>query len=98
MTHQTSQRKRLFTRLIERDGAGCHYCGEPLLANKHVDFNPQGISVDHIVPQIEGGGDDIENLVLACRRCNGQKKTKHYHEFRLAKETDGILLFLMGDR
>ena len=30
-------------------------------------------TVDHIIPQSLGGSDEIENLALACRRCNERR-------------------------
>lgn len=36
---------------------------------------------DHIVPYSKGGGDDLDNLVAACRKCNCRKGTKSYDEF-----------------
>jgi 5-methylcytosine-specific restriction endonuclease McrA len=44
----------------ERDGYICGYCGD--------DIGP--MHVDHIVPLIQGGSNDIENLITACRECN----------------------------
>lgn len=38
--------------------------------------------VDHIVPVAAGGGNELENLATACRRCNRQKKDKNAAEFR----------------
>lgn len=29
--------------------------------------------VDHIVPKSKGGGDNLDNLILACERCNERK-------------------------
>lgn len=31
---------------------------------------------DHIEPSSKGGSDDLDNLVLACDECNGQKKAR----------------------
>lgn len=90
-----SERERLIQRLIHRDGDHCHYCGIKLEGNVPQVFNPNGISVDHVIPQVQGGKSRIENLVLACRRCNREKMTAHYHEFRFAKETDLVLRFIM---
>jgi 5-methylcytosine-specific restriction endonuclease McrA len=44
-----------------RDNNTCAYCG------KHGD------TVDHILPQAQGGPDSWENTVCACTRCNGEK-------------------------
>lgn len=45
-----------------RDKDTCRYCG----SKDHP-------SIDHIVPLVQGGGNELENLVIACRRCNSVK-------------------------
>lgn len=32
-----------------------------------------GATIEHIVPQTHGGTDDLQNLALACARCNSLK-------------------------
>lgn len=49
--------------LVERDGAGCFYCGH------------HATTVDHVVSRAAGGLDDIGNLVLACTSCNWLKSS-----------------------
>jgi HNH endonuclease len=51
----------------ERAGYLCEYCHslELLSANR--------FTIDHIVPRSLGGSDDIDNLALACRRCNERR-------------------------
>lgn len=92
---QTAHKRSLQKRLIARDGKFCHYCGKPL-ADSVGGYNEDGISLDHIMPQALGGSDSIDNLVLACRRCNLEKRTKHYQEYRLAIETDAAILLIMA--
>jgi hypothetical protein len=57
------------TRQIVRERAAylCEYCHSPerLSANR--------FTVDHIIPKSLGGSDDINNLALACRRCNERR-------------------------
>jgi 5-methylcytosine-specific restriction endonuclease McrA len=50
------------SRLQERDGSECFYCGLPMEA---ID-----ISVEHLLSQAEGGNDRLSNLALAHRKCN----------------------------
>lgn len=45
----------------------CEYCGLFLLDSP--DSYKQG-EVDHIVPKVADGGENEENLALACRPCN----------------------------
>ena len=42
----------------------CEYCHSPEY------LSPDRFDVDHIQPRSLGGADDIDNLALACRRCN----------------------------
>jgi 5-methylcytosine-specific restriction endonuclease McrA len=50
----------------------CIHCRRRLLVG--LDGAPIGdVTVEHIVPRRHGGGDDLENLALACGRCNHQK-------------------------
>ncbi|MCB1246185.1 MAG: HNH endonuclease [Acidimicrobiia bacterium] len=44
-----------------RDDHTCQYCGQ------HAE------NVDHVVPKVQGGGHEWENVVAACRRCNTRK-------------------------
>lgn len=92
---QTATRRKIATQLINRDGYNCHYCG-CVLENSIAGYNPKGASIDHVIAQDNGGSDNLDNLVLSCRKCNQNKKTKHYQEFRFMKETDLMLVFLMG--
>jgi HNH endonuclease len=51
----------------ERANYICEYCHSPerLSANR--------FTFDHIIPKSLNGSDNIENLALACRRCNERR-------------------------
>ena len=51
----------------ERANYVCEYCHSPerLSANR--------LTVDHAIPRSLGGSDKIDNLALACRRCNERR-------------------------
>lgn len=51
--------------VFKRDGFTCQYCGR-----KTPDVV---LEADHIIPVVQGGGDEIENLVTACWDCNRGK-------------------------
>ena len=36
-------------------------------------------TLEHVWPQAQGGTDDVENLAVACARCNREKGTRHDH-------------------
>jgi hypothetical protein len=48
-------------KLMDRDGTDCWFCSLPL---------GEDITLEHLVPQSRGGGNDIANLVLAHAVCN----------------------------
>src|SRR2546428_14118677 len=54
----------------ERAQNACEYC------QLHQDDSPlAALHVEHIIPKIHGGSDDIDNLALACIDCNLHKGT-----------------------
>jgi hypothetical protein len=50
-----------------RAGNRCEYCRLP---QEHSDLPHH---IEHIILKQHGGGDDLENLALACQRCNLNK-------------------------
>jgi 5-methylcytosine-specific restriction endonuclease McrA len=50
--------------VFARDAWTCQYCGG------------SAETVDHVVPRSRGGPHSWENVVAACRRCNGRKRDK----------------------
>ncbi len=51
--------------IFQADAYHCVYCG-----------STEKLTIDHIVPLAKGGAHIEENLVIACRSCNGSKGTK----------------------
>lgn len=62
-TLSTGQRKAIRKKLLKRDGCSCWYCTEFFTEG---DF----ATIEHLVPQSEGGGHQMANLVLAHKSCN----------------------------
>lgn len=65
-----------------RYGAGeallgkCLHCGTTLVIG--LDGEPVSrATIEHILPRSHGGTDELENLGLACARCNHQKGMRH---------------------
>jgi hypothetical protein len=53
--------------VVERAGHRCEYCHFP--TRGQVGTFP----VDHVTPRSTGGATTLDNLALACPRCNGHK-------------------------
>jgi len=51
--------------LYARDSSRCQYCGRK--------FSTRELTLDHVVPRVQGGQHTWENLVCACVRCNSRK-------------------------
>lgn len=56
----TREWRDLRNEVFARDGRKCVYCGS----------TEAPLHIDHVVPLIQGGGNEIANLVVACRACN----------------------------
>lgn len=54
-------RRNIYT----RDGNRCQYCGRI--------FAVRELTLDHITPRVQGGGNSWQNLVCACLKCNTRK-------------------------
>jgi 5-methylcytosine-specific restriction endonuclease McrA len=51
--------------IFARDVNTCQYCGKRFPASE--------LSLDHIVPRTQGGGNSWQNIVCCCLRCNVKK-------------------------
>lgn len=57
----------------------CLHCQRKLQLT--ADGTPlNGATLEHIVPKNHGGTDDLENLAIACARCNSEKGLRHDHK------------------
>jgi 5-methylcytosine-specific restriction endonuclease McrA len=59
--HVKLNRKNIFA----RDRNHCQYCGKA--------FPTSELSLDHVIPRSQKGGETWTNLVCACTRCNARK-------------------------
>lgn len=50
-------------------GDNCHWCGELMRFNASPNHD-RFPTIEHLVPRSEGGSNQMENLRLACKRCN----------------------------
>lgn len=51
--------------IYARDGNRCQYCGKK--------FPTRELSLDHVLPRVQGGDESWTNLVCACVKCNARK-------------------------
>src|SRR6185312_6692374 len=53
------------TNIFLRDNNVCQYCGN--------QFNKTHLTLDHVIPIVQGGKKCWENIVTACKPCNQRK-------------------------
>jgi 5-methylcytosine-specific restriction endonuclease McrA len=51
--------------VLVRDGYKCQYCGD--------EFTSGDLTIDHIIPKVQGGSNEWTNIVACCRDCNVKK-------------------------
>lgn len=51
--------------ILVRDSFVCQYCGR--------EFPPGDLTVDHVIPKVQGGENHWNNIVACCRSCNIRK-------------------------
>lgn len=67
--------------VVAQAGGVCEYCRYP------EEFHSGRFAVDHILPRIQGGTEDLSNLALACRNCNERKQDATEAQDPLTEET-----------
>jgi 5-methylcytosine-specific restriction endonuclease McrA len=65
-----SPNRHRMVQLAARDGAWCVWCSRPL------DYRSPEATVDHVRCRSDGGGDSLDNLVLACAPCNHRRSNR----------------------
>lgn len=103
---RSQKRAAQMKRLLERDGDRCHYCDRAMTFDKPQNGKqkPYNATFEHIVPIALGGPSVIENLTLACHKCNS--KRNHSNEehpgcglcasARISFPVDPVLVELMS--
>lgn len=51
--------------ILVRDEFVCQYCGR--------EFSSGDLTIDHVIPKVQGGANDWTNVVGCCRSCNMKK-------------------------
>jgi hypothetical protein len=63
---------KLKIQIIARDGWDCFFCGD--------ETNDETFSVEHLIPLVQGGPDNLANVVCACVDCNNEAGRKSITE------------------
>lgn len=55
-------RKHMTEEVFDRDEHECRYCG-----------STDDLTIDHIIPLLYDGNNELDNLQILCRKCNSRK-------------------------
>jgi 5-methylcytosine-specific restriction endonuclease McrA len=84
---QRAEKRALQQQAFIRENGRCFYCEKEVFSrqgrSRYAVDRHDDATIDHIVPQSEGGQNDLGNIVLACRRCNGKRGTSPADHFLL---------------
>lgn len=92
-THRVASRRRgpisaepyADREIFERDGWKCYLCGEPVNRDAR-RTDPDGATIDHIIPISLGGQDARSNVATTHSRCNRAKRNVLLNPEELAKQ------------
>lgn len=79
-------RKMYFNEVYMRDQGRCVYCTERVARRES--------TLDHVVPPLRGGKNELSNIVLSCGWCNQDKgilTAEEYYYKQLKNAADGIV-------
>lgn len=82
-------RKRAVKRraeIIARDGRNCFYCGVETREDVAPDAATR-LTIEHLKPISKGGGNDPENLKIACYKCNQERGNGEPKQAKKVKAT-----------
>jgi 5-methylcytosine-specific restriction endonuclease McrA len=80
-TGRTRRRHRLIIRLAEAQNHRCAYCLRQLaytvIGERPIcSLSNARPTIDHFIPTSAGGSNTVDNMVIACYRCNNKKQSK----------------------
>lgn len=79
----------LVNAIKKRDKDRCRYCGTKVKWNDRRSMG--GGTFDHVKPVGAGGNNTLDNVVVACRRCNSKKGKRTLREAGMRLLTPGSL-------
>lgn len=65
--------------ILSRDHYACQYCG--------ITPSRKELTLDHVLPRSRGGKTTWENVVAACKKCNGRKGSRTPEEAHMKLHT-----------
>ena len=85
-----SQRRAAIRILSARQNNRCAHCGVEVILPEDPRYQKReylGLRAtrDHVIPSSKGGGDELDNLVMACHDCNVERGNRNAFVFQCEK-------------
>jgi len=80
--HNNKRTQKNYSKVFTRDNFVCQYCSLDLKYSNDIC----ALWIDHIIPINYGGNNDIDNLVVACEKCNSLANAKVFDNFETKKK------------
>lgn len=72
---RSGNREEIREFLFNRDGSLCCWCGLEMAFGGNPNCD-RFATIEHVVRRADGGSNNVDNLKLACRRCNNERHSK----------------------
>jgi 5-methylcytosine-specific restriction endonuclease McrA len=67
--------------IYERDGWECVYCGRGPRDRRSIRQAHVVLTLDHLDPRSNGGNNETQNLVTACKSCNSSRQDRPWRDY-----------------
>lgn len=95
MSYTRTQRLSKLAHLAKRDRNLCHICGL-LVADFDSTHHPLCASIDHLTPRSLKGRDNMDNLALSHKVCNGMRGSSFITESLRSRCRDRVVELTEG--
>lgn len=75
--------REFVSELVSREKGQCFYCLS--------DIAPENCELDHVVSQLNGGGNSYKNIVASCHKCNTRKQATNAEDYLRSLFRKGML-------
>jgi len=76
--------------IYERDSWECVYCGRGPRDKRNMKQSQTILTLDHLTPRSQGGGNEARNLATACVKCNSARQDRSVADYAPAGAQERI--------
>ncbi len=73
----------IWLKILEESKGFCYYC--------HKYKGVAQLSIEHVIPTIQGGTNELPNIVPACKTCNNSKRDRSVEDWQRSVQAKRLL-------